>query len=202
MHTGTPKEITKHINRLIAKVAPGSKAIYLDVQPEPSAKANECFPNVEAKMAQAGGSMLCGWQIWEWPHVLVEAEFHAVWVAPDGALVDITPKQHGEKRILFVPTPTLTYDGLAKDNMRMAVRDDMLVHHFIRVSEEIVMVVNRGDRAGQYGYVSVPAHEIEPLMEAKAFLGQSISAGLRDHSPCLCGSGSKYKNCHGRDFPS
>lgn len=202
MHAGTPKEITKHVRRLIAKVAPGRKAIYLDVQPEPSAKVNECFPNVEAKMAQAGGSMLCGWQIWEWPHVLVEAEFHAVWVAPDGSLADITPKQHGEKRILFVPVPTLTYDGLAKDNTRMAVRDDLLVHHFIRVSEEIVMVVNRGDRAGQYGYVSVPAHEIGPLMEAQAFLGQSISAGLRDHSPCLCGSGSKYKNCHGRDFPS
>lgn len=93
----------------------------------------------------------------------------------------------------FVPDPSLTYAGLAKDNVRLAVRDDLLVQNFIRVSEEIVKVMNRGERAGQYGYVSVPVHEIQPLMDAKAFLGQSISIGLRDHSPCLCGSGAKYK---------
>lgn len=201
MHTTTPKEITKHIRQLIAKVVPGQQAVYLSVRPETGTKINECFPNVEARIAQFGGSMLCGWQIWEWPHVLVEAEFHAVWLSPDNELVEITPKQHGEKTILFVPAPSLTYTGVAKDNVRLAVRDDLLVHHFIRISEEIVKVMNHGERAGMYGYVSVPAHEIEPLMGAKEFLGQSISNGLRDHSPCLCGSGSKYKQCHGRGFP-
>lgn len=198
MQTRTPKEITKHIRQLIAKVTPGREPMYLPVRPTDGAEVNECFPNVEAKIALAGGRMLCGWQIWEWPHVLVEAEFHAVWVSPEGALVDITPKQHGEETILFVPDPSLTYAGLAKDNVRLAVRDDLLVQNFIRVSEEIVKVMNRGERAGQYGYVSVPVHEIQPLMDAKAFLGQSISIGLRDHSPCLCGSGAKYKKCHGR----
>lgn len=201
MHTSTPKEITKHIRQLVAKAAPGQQPAYLSVQPNAGAKVNECFPNVEAKISQAGGSMLCGWQIWEWPHVLVEAEFHAVWLSPDGDLEEITPKQHGEETILFVPDPSLTYTGLAKDNVRVAVRDDLLVHHFIRVSEEIVKVMNRGERAGSYGYVSVPAHEIEPLIEAQSFLGQSISAGLRDHNPCPCGSGGKYKQCHGRGFP-
>jgi hypothetical protein len=201
MQTSTPKEITKHIRQLIAKVAPGREAMYLPVRPNDGAKVSECFPNVEAKIFQAGGRMLCGWQIWEWPHILVEAEFHAVWVSPEGDLAEITPKQHGEETILFVPDPSLTYTGFAKDNVRLAVRDDLLVQHFIRVSEEIVKVMNRGERAGQYGYVSVPAHEIEPLMRAKAFLGQSISIGLRDHSPCLCGSGAKYKKCHGRGFP-
>ncbi|HET6435084.1 MAG TPA: SEC-C metal-binding domain-containing protein [Xanthomonadaceae bacterium] len=39
------------------------------------------------------------------------------------------------------------------------------------------------------------------MIGAQAFLGQSISIGLRDHSPCLCGSGRKYKQCHGRGFP-
>ncbi len=201
MHTGTPTQITKHVSRLISKVAPGQQPVYLNVQSEPDAKINECFPNVAEKISCDGGSMLCGWQIWEWPHVLVEAEFHAVWVAPDGTLTEITPKRDGEEKILFVPAPTLTYSGIVRDNVRVAVRDDLLVHHFIRVSEEIVAVMNRGDRASQYGYVSVPAGEIEPLMEAQSFLGHAISTGLRDHSPCLCGSGSKYKNCHGKGFP-
>ncbi|WP_244953630.1 SEC-C metal-binding domain-containing protein [Xanthomonas axonopodis pv. vasculorum] len=34
-------------------------------------------------------------------------------------------------------------------------------------------------------------------MQARDFLGQSLGAGLREHAPCLCGSGSKYKRCHG-----
>ena len=200
MHTGTPQKITKHVRRLISKVARGTEPVYLKVEPEPDAVVSECFPNVEQKISRDGGSMLCGWQIWEWPRVLVEAEFHAVWVSPDGRLAEITPKQDNEAEILFVPVPALKYDGFAKDNVRLAIRDDMLVHHFIKASEEFVAVMNRGDRAGQYGLVHVPAHEIEPLIAAKAFLGQSLSAGYRDHDPCLCGSGRKYKNCHARAF--
>lgn len=202
MQTRTPPEITKHVVRLIAKVAPGQTPVYLNVTPDENGRVNECFPNVNARIAKSGGTMLCGWQLWEWPNILVEAEFHAVWVSPDGAMSEITPKQHGEETILFVPSPSLLYEGVARDNVRIPIRDDLLVHHFIRVSEEIVKVMNRGDRAGMYGYVNVPAHEIEPLLNAKVFLGQSISSGLRDHDPCLCGSGRKYKRCHGRGFPS
>ena len=198
MRTTTPRAITRNVRRLIQKVVPGGSGEFLEVRPEPGAVVNECFPNVHAKIGQAGGRMLCGWQIWEWPHVLVEAEFHAVWISPDGALVDITPKQHAEPRILFAGDPRLSYTGRAIDNVRLAVRDDRLVHDFIAVSEAIVRVMNRGERAERYGYVSIPREEIEPLVEAKSFLGHSISTGLRDHDPCLCGSGSKYKRCHAR----
>lgn len=198
MKTTTPSTISRNVLRLIQRVAPGATGMLLDVRPEPGAVVNECFPNVEAKIRNDGGHMRCGWQIWEWPHVLVEAEFHAVWVGAQSTLVDITPKQHGEARILFVPDPRLGYTGRARDNVRMAVRDDQLVHDFIAVSEAIVRVVNRGERAAQYGYVSIPSEEIEPLMEAKNVLGQSISAGLRDHDPCVCGGGGKYKRCHAR----
>jgi hypothetical protein len=202
MDTRTPPEITKYITRLIAKVGPGQLPVYLTVEPDEDAKVNECFPNVQAKIARSGGTMLCGWQLWEWPSVLVEAEFHAIWVSPDGVLNEITPKQDGERTILFVPIPSLTYKGMAKDNVRIPIRDDLLVHHFIRVSEEIFKVMNQGERAGKYGYVHIPAREIEPLLNAKAFLGQSILTGLRDHDPCLCGSGRKYKRCHGRNVLS
>ncbi|TYT27417.1 SEC-C domain-containing protein [Luteimonas viscosa] len=182
-------------------VAPGQTPGYLQVQPTPTARVNECFLNVQEQVEAEGGQMLCGWQIWEWPNVLVEAEFHAVWFSLDGRLVDVTPKQEGEGRILFVGDPSLAYAGLAKDNVRLAIRDDLLIRHFIRVSEEIVKVMNRGERAGTYGYVSIPAHEIEPLMDARSLLGRSIAEGRREKSPCLCGSGGRYKYCHGRDFP-
>ncbi|MCR6496278.1 hypothetical protein LJB71_08640 [Thermomonas sp. S9] len=119
MHTTTPGEISRPIKRLIEKVVPGGNGIYLPVNPEAGAVVNECFPNVQAKLERDGGQMLCGWQVWEWPHVLVEAEFHAVWKSPAGALVDITPKAQNETHILFVPDPRLSYQGLAKDNVRV-----------------------------------------------------------------------------------
>ena len=46
--------------------------------------------------------MLLGWRLWEWPSVLVEAEFHAVWRMKDGNLQDPTPNQWKEPKIRFV----------------------------------------------------------------------------------------------------
>lgn len=202
LNTTTPFEISRAIRRLVERLKPHGEAVYLMVQPEPDAVVNECFPNVEAKVARDGGRMLCGWQLWEWPHVLVEAEFHAVWLTPAGEMVEITPKAHLEPRILFVPDERLHYAGLTLDNVRMPLRDDQIIRHFIRVSEAKTLVLNRGERAAQHGYVSVPVHEIEPLLMTQSFLGESLARGFRDHDPCLCGSGGKYKRCHGREFES
>lgn len=200
LHTTTPPQITPAVRRLVGQVTLDGQAIYLTVQPEADAIVNECFPNVEAKIARSGGSMLCGWQLWEWPHVMIEAEFHAIWLSPEGAMVDITPKPQGESHILFVPDPRRRYAGIAVDNVRLPLRGDQLIRHFIRVAELKTLVMNRGERAGQYGEVSVPRHEIEPLLMAQHFLGTSLASGLRDHDPCLCGQGGKYKRCHGRLF--
>jgi hypothetical protein len=183
-------------------MTPGSQAVYLNVQPETDAVVNECFLNVEAKIARAGGRMLCGWQLWEWPHVMIEAEFHAVWLSPEGQTVDITPKPHAETQILFVPDPRRRYTGVTVDNVRLPLRDDQIIRHFIRIAELKTQVLNRGERARQYGYVSVPSQEIDPLLKAQSFLGQSLASGRRDHDACLCGSGVKYKRCHGRQFES
>lgn len=202
MHTTTPPRISRRIQQLTASIVPDGKPVYLTVHPETGAVANECFPNVEAKIAIAGGRMQCGWQIWEWPQVMVEAEFHAVWVSPEGQMVEITPKAQGENTILFLPDPRRTYSGISLGNVRMPLRDDLLVLHFIKASDAITHVLNRGERAFQHGLVSIPADEIEPLKVAQGFLGQSILAGLRDHDPCRCRSGKKYKRCHGRSFES
>lgn len=200
LHTTTPSQITRAVRRLVDKVVPGSQAVYLNVQPETDAVINECFPNVEAKIASSAGHMLCGWQLWEWPHVMIEAELHAVWLSPDGQMVDITPKPHGETQILFVPDPGRRYTGVMVDNVRQPLRDDQIIRHFIRIAELKTVVLNRGARATQYGHVSVPSEEIDPLLKAQSFLGQSLASGLRDHDTCLCGSGGKYKRCHGRQF--
>lgn len=200
MHTTTPPQITRHIRQLIQKVVPGGVASYMTVQPETDAIEKACFPNVEAKITRDGGHMLCGWQLWEWPQVMVEAELHAVWVSPEDQMVDITPKPGNETTVLFVPDPRRRAPNATVDNVRLPVRDDQLIRHFIRVSELKTRVFNRGVPAAELGHISVPAREIEPLDQAQAFLAHALLSGLRDHQPCLCGSGSKYKRCHGREL--
>jgi len=55
-------------------------------------------PHVE----EQGGAVQHGWALWEWPRVMVEAEFHAVWRSPDGSRLDVTPREDSQQRILFV----------------------------------------------------------------------------------------------------
>lgn len=198
MHTRTPPKITKQLIGLATKLAPGQSLVYVPVFPEPEALMNECFPNVKAKIQKDGGAIVYGWQLWEWPNVMIEGEFHAIWRTPDGNLIDITPKQDNEKNILFVPDERRTFRGVSIDNVRVALRDDLLIHHFITVSEQIVKVMNRGERARQFGYVSVPANEIEPLLMFQSLTGKMLEQGLKAHDDCLCGSGKKYKRCHGK----
>ena len=196
IHTTTPACLTPALTRLIETLAPGRDAVRLRVQADPQAVVNECFVNVETRVAASGGNILCGWQLWEWPDVLVEAEFHAVWCSPGGTLIDLTPKQQGETDVLFVPDPELQYTGQSRDNVRQPLRDDWVIHHYIRVSELIVELV-AGSSTPHTREVSLPANQIMPLLEAQAFLGESLVAGLRNESPCLCGSGQRFKRCHG-----
>jgi len=58
---------------------------------------------IAAKIGADGGSLQFGWRLREWPEVLLTAEPHAVWVDPDGTLVDITPDVSGGDTSLFVP---------------------------------------------------------------------------------------------------
>ncbi|WP_343583419.1 SEC-C domain-containing protein [Herbaspirillum sp.] len=197
MNTRTPPEINKHIARLIHKVAQGQQPVYLDVIPEPGAIVNECYANVTKKLEIAGGEVVYGWQLWEWPHVMVEAEFHAVWRAPEGTLHELTPKADGEQRILFLPDPHRIYTGTPIDNVRLAIRDDLLVHDFITVSEEITKVRIRSGIETQPGMIGVPSHEINPLLNLQGLICHMLLQNLRANAPCACGSGRKYKRCHG-----
>lgn len=201
MFTSTPREITRKIRLLASKVAPGETPLYVSVLPEPGALPNECFQNTEIKAQRDAGSVVYGWQLWEWPSVLIEAEFHAVWRSPDGRLIDITPKPGDEEMILFVTDKQRAYQGISVDNVRIALRDDLLVHHFILLSERIFETVNRGDLKDQFGRVSLPADEIEPLLYHQNLVSEMLKKGLRAQNDCICGSGKKYKRCHGKCQP-
>ena len=58
---------------------------------------------VREKIRADGGSIGFGWRLRAWPEVLLTAEPHAVWVDPDGSLIDITPDVAAGDTSLFVP---------------------------------------------------------------------------------------------------
>jgi hypothetical protein len=196
--TTTPAEVTPAVLKLCRKLGSCERPVYVSVQPAADAAVKDCFINVQRRIEQAGGAIEHGWAIWEWPGVLIEAEFHAVWISPTGGRIDVSPRAHGEQWILFSADAKRTFQGKLVDNERLALRDDPLVRDFIALAHKRTVVMNRGDRAGEFGEISVPRDELGPLVEAAVFVETMLREGLCADDLCACGSGRKYKNCCGR----
>lgn len=86
-----------------------------------------CSTGVAEKVKHNGGKILFGWTIWEWPNVLLTAEFHSLWSDQSGTLIDITPKPQGETSIVFVPDvsypPNFDFDQ-RPTNRRMRIAQE------------------------------------------------------------------------------
>jgi hypothetical protein len=105
----TPLAVTARILEFCRGIDPTTAPIYVPVQPEPECIVDDCFFNVADEVALRGGNIQYGWIIWEFPTILLAAEFHAV-LEREGRLLDITPKRDGEERILFLPDSTRKYE--------------------------------------------------------------------------------------------
>jgi len=105
---------------------------FLDVAPRPDSIPSDCFTDAQKKSKAQGGSVQHGWLIWEFPEVMLEFEFHAVWRRPDGSLLDVSKKADNEKRILFVPDQTRTFKGARRPGMRHALVNDLNILEFIK----------------------------------------------------------------------
>lgn len=146
----TPQEITDEIDNLCQDLVEDPVPIFLDVNPFNGAQINDCFRNVERFIRRNGGEICYGWQIWEWPDIMIEAEFHSVWISPNGDLRDITPKARGVDQILFLEDPVRAYEGRQVNNIRRALIDNEHVHNFIDAADEIFEFENRGERADHH----------------------------------------------------
>ena len=201
----TPEKVDHDIARLISQLNSTEEPIFVIHSPEKHALSNECFPAVQQMVAINQGAMCLGWQIWR-TEFLVEAEFHAVWRSPQGALIDITPKLMSMKikNILFLPLPDAIYDGAQVDNVRLNISGNNIVDDFILVCEAIFKIQNKGVRAHQYTFnlVGIEAAHHEFLQNIRGHLGSMATQGRTKRSPCFCGSQSKYKHCHGRALNS
>jgi hypothetical protein len=194
--TTTPQRVSQLVRKFCRRVVPDGEPLYLHCGTVDAAIPQECFQNVAARVAADGGSVQHGWTIWMWPSVLLEAEFHAVWRAPEGDLVDVSPRIAKEDRILFLPDPSRVYAGRQVDNIRQPLSKDDVVKDFIALAEARFWVLNRGDRADAHEVAIEDPRERAVLMLG-AMTGHMLFQRMKSNDPCACGSGFKYRTCCG-----
>lgn len=192
-----------HVKDFIQNLFPGRKVRLLRVTPRQESKPLFCFQNVRNAVEAEGGQIIYGWSIWEWPNIYIEAEHHAVWKTKSGAVVDITPATDGDQYRLFVEDLDAVYDfkneGHRRDNIKKLLRNDVLIHRFFDLVEMCNKIIN--DIPGM-DIVDVPiqvARKINLINRQKMEIAYQLGMKYtRPNSLCFCGSGSKFKKCHGK----
>ena len=202
------KDMIAEIRRSDSDILPDVVPVVVPVSPAPYAKVNGCFPAVKEKVNRDGGSMLLGWTLRK-GSFLMSAEFHAVWKSPRGELLDVTPKGtlmpdgryliNPVDNILFVPAPHAKYEGRQVENVNLNFSGNPLADDFIDCAHHVFGMMNRGSRATQHGEIKMfgaEGAECERVCLMQEILGQMIRDGQSSESPCFCGSGERYTNCH------
>ena len=160
-------EVLNLCNQLVL----GEKCTLLQVEPVSNAVENECYDNVAKAISLKGGSIQYGWKIYEGlPGLMLEAEFHAVWVDSEGVMHEVSPASlPGMNTILFLPDSSRTYTGTQIDNVRIALRDDPLITDSLKNAEAYYEATNRGDLANQHGEIT-----LTPEMKALGMRSQDL----------------------------
>jgi len=195
-----PEKIDNSVATLVEQIGVSEEPLYIDVTPEPYAEVKECFSAVNRKVDKDGGSRQLGWEIWQIPGIMIEAEFHAVWKSPKGRLVDVTPKSKPIDRILFIPDRNSEYDGAQRNNIRLNVSGKRLVDDYIRTSNAIHRLMNKGQRAykREIDLSDDEAFTYRLLLNIKDMILKMAVADKNINTLCICGSGKEYRFCHGR----
>lgn len=197
----TPSAVGPTVRRFCAGVRPDRDPVFLRVAADPDCHPNACFQNVSRRVLRDGGAPQFGWSIWLWPHVFIEAEHHAVYAPPGGRpWLDITPGPRGLKRRLFLPDDAALHDpaaGQRRDNIRMALSDDPLIAELFAGAEARSEVWNGAAQPGDVQVASLNRLEAAEHAQVRA----QFHLGMRytpANAPCFCGSGKRFKRCHGR----
>ena len=196
MFANTPSKISHQITKLCRLIVANPMPTFVAVVPGCSAVRDECFDNVRRKVAEEGGDIQYGWQLWEWPNIYIEAEFHAVWKPPNNGYLDITPKEKPTDCILFLPDIVRRYEGKRIDNIRRPLRKDRLILDFLSISADIFNMKMRGVHPNNPGKFTMPVEPFKKLNKHYLIRREMLSRGDTENSLCFCGSSKKYKNCH------
>ena len=209
-----PAPDSKAVKRLGRKLRAEKLPVRVRVITEPHDKEKDCYGNVRNKLEREGGKMQLGWAIWQHEDLFIEAERHAVFDPGDGKpWVDCTPHILPDgmrfQEILFVPDDSASYDfstTIAQDNVRMPLINDPRVSEALRLLSEKTALMNTvpginielpPDVIAKMSALDVRISKLlSDEMEPAPVRSQKEKIGRND--PCPCGSGKKYKKCHGR----
>ena len=122
-HPSSSFPITKGIQKLARQIEAKSETKHVPVEPAEECSLNSCFENVLLVVRRRGGSTQLGWRMREQPAVYVEGEFYAIWRAPDGSLIDVTPRTDGLTTILFLPDSHAVWTGEDVEPRRMMLHE-------------------------------------------------------------------------------
>ena len=170
-----------------------------------SQKVLDCFNIVQTKVANFGGRMILGWQIWQ-TNILMEAEAHAVWEDQNEELHDISPKAFNLPidKIVFIEDSKMKYEGKQIQNVRINITKNSVVDDFIKASKLFFHLQNKGERAKFHDLSEIlnedEIKEIENAHNWKTQLQQFFETGNNEKSLCFCGGSKNYKNCHRKEL--
>ncbi|MBU1276843.1 MAG: SEC-C domain-containing protein [Proteobacteria bacterium] len=189
VHATTPTKITSKILELCRSITSDSAPSFVPVKTFQGSKIDECFYNVKDYVLKKGGRPLYGYTIWEWPNVLLEAEFHCIWESEQKELIDVSKKRGNEKKVLFLPDESKHFNfnsRIREPNIRLPLSTNSFVAEFIEIANTVDSLSLKP------GPVSVP----EALLKRQAFLTLNIWAlNTSRNEQCPCGSGRKFKKC-------
>ena len=149
--------------------------------------------------------MQTGWAIWEWPNAFLRAEHHAVYEPPSGPpWFDITPSELlTVTRRLFLPDDSATYDfqseGFRRNDKFVGLVADPLVYEYFQLTTQRNEILNSIPGVGVVSLTDDAAKRFHAnahqIMIAEMQLAMNYTP---QNAPCFCGSGSKFKHCHGK----
>mgnify|MGYP000967549545 CR=1 FL=1 len=168
---------------------------------------SNCFVNVQNTVDSQGGFIVYGWAIFELPKLLLEAQFHAIWRTPEGELVDVTKTDDKAQTTLFLADSTMSYQGKIIPSRQFALSDDCNVARLMSASQTAweyqakYQVDWGGDKVGFTKKVHWDEYrrldERRRSALIRLFDALAGAAKVSRNQPCSCGSGKKFKKCHG-----
>jgi hypothetical protein len=158
----TPKKVNSQIKQIIDFLKLDYKEVtFLKLTKESKfiPELNNCHINNLVKMKLYGGSIVFGWLFYQDRiNDFTEAQFHSVWCNENGKLIDITPREDKEKRVMFLP------DKFRKIETKIYKTEPLvLTYDNIRLlngqfQNGIKQVLGKVGDSLAYEYKLVPAH--------------------------------------------
>lgn len=198
MKMTTPTCIDETILDFCNETLNGGEPVFVPVVADEDSVINECFHNVERKINKYGGSIVYGWIIWIAYNFIIQGEFHAVWKSNEGNIVDITTKQDGEDKILFVEEKIIKFNGSRVKSKFKNISNDAIVDSYIDFDNVYNDLIQKIERIPMnQDECSICLNILNAIDNAKNIIYKYIED---KNILCPCGCGNKFVDHEYKNF--